>query len=76
MRVRQMKVPVCLQYVNTELQRCLQAEEGGSFEMEVVVQTTATYGERFRAVIKHRSEAIPAPAYATCSQLHISIFHS
>ncbi len=61
MRVGQMEVLACVQYVNTELQRCLQAEEGGAFEMEIVVQTTATYGERFRAIIKHRSGAFQVP---------------
>ena len=64
-----MKVLLCVQYVNTELQRCQQAEEGGPFEMEVVVQTTATYGERFRALIKHRSEASQPPAQAFAAAL-------
>jgi len=44
-----------VQYVNVELQRCLQAGEGGPFVVEVIVHTTATYGDRFRPIIKHRS---------------------
>lgn len=51
-------VRFAMQYINYELQRCLKASEGGPFEVDIIVQTTATYGDRFRPVIKHRSEMI------------------
>lgn len=43
-----------LQYVNTELQRVMEAKDGGPFEVEAVVHTSATYGDRFRPILKHR----------------------
>lgn len=43
-----------MQFINTELQRCLEASEGGPFQVDVVVHTTATYGDRFRPILKHR----------------------
>ena len=49
------------QYVNYELQRCLEASEGGPFDIDVIVQTTATYGERFRPIIKHRYTSCALP---------------
>ena len=43
-----------MQFFNEEMQRCLVAKDGGPFEVELVVYTTATYGERFRPIIKHK----------------------
>ncbi len=43
-----------LQFRTEEVQRCLEAQSGLSYKVEVCVATTATYGDKFRGVCKHR----------------------
>lgn len=45
---------VMVQFHNEEMQRCKVAKDGGPFEVEIIVYTTATYGERFRPIILHK----------------------
>ncbi|KAK9817772.1 hypothetical protein WJX72_002011 [[Myrmecia] bisecta] len=47
-----------IKYKTEEVQRCSRTEEGKTYEVEVCVATTATYGDRFRAVFQYRIEAI------------------
>ena len=48
------QIGISMQYTNSEMQRCNEAAEGGPFEVDVVVHTTATYGDRFRPILRHR----------------------
>ena len=43
-----------LQFKTEELQRCCEGGEDGASEVTVTVATTATYGDRFRVVCRHR----------------------
>ena len=43
-----------LQFKAEEVQRCVKAVKGTSFEVEVCVATTATYGDKFRGICRHR----------------------
>ena len=36
------------------MQHCIEAQPGKAFEVEVCVATTATYGDKFRGVCRHR----------------------
>ena len=42
------------QFKTEELQRCCDGGEDGASEVTVTVATTATYGDRFRVVCRHR----------------------
>ena len=44
-----------LQFKAEEVQRCVKSVKGKYFEVEVCVATTATYGDKFRGVCRHRS---------------------
>ena len=44
------------QFRTDEVHRCLEAQSGSAYEVEVCVATTATYGEKFRGVCRHRCE--------------------
>ena len=43
-----------VQFKTEEVQRCIKASKGKFFEVEVCVATTATYGDKFRGVCRHR----------------------
>ena len=47
-----------LQFKAEEVQRCVKGVKGKSFEVEVCVATTATYGDKFRVVCRHRQAVI------------------
>ena len=48
-----------LQFKAEEVQRCVKGIKGKSFEVEVCVATTATYGDKFRVVCRHRQARHP-----------------
>ena len=43
-----------MQFKTEEVQRCVTGQKGKFFEVEVCVATTATYGDKFRGVCRHR----------------------
>lgn len=43
-----------VQFKTEEVQRCIKASKGKFYEVEVCVATTATYGDKFRGVCRHR----------------------
>ena len=43
-----------LQFRTDEVQRCVDAQPGKCFEVQATVATTATYGDKFRVVCRHR----------------------
>eukprot|EP00884_Botryococcus_braunii_P007808 jgi/Botrbrau1/17028/Bobra.49_2s0084.1 len=47
-----------MKFKSEELQRCMEAVPGKNYEVEVCVGTTATYGDRFRCLCRHRLEAL------------------
>ncbi|BDA46025.1 probable Tectonin beta-propeller repeat-containing protein 1 at N-terminal half [Coccomyxa sp. Obi] len=46
-----------MKFRTEEVQRCLEAQSGSHYEVEVCVATTATYGDKFRGVCRHRLRA-------------------
>jgi hypothetical protein len=42
------------QFKTEEVQRCTEAQPGKAYEVEVCVATTATYGDKFRGICRHR----------------------
>ena len=45
---------IIVQFKTEEVQRCIKASKGKYYEVEVCVATTATYGDKFRGVCRHR----------------------
>ena len=61
MLCQQLKPGAVMQFKTEEVQRCLKGSKGKGFEVEVCVATTATYGDKFRGVCRHRCLPLQHP---------------
>ena len=63
---------LAMQFKTEEVQRCVTGQKGKFFEIEVCVATTATYGDKFRGVCRHRYILCPLGT-SSCQTCHVDL---